>query len=173
VSYDVVLADPPWRYGFSRSRSRKVERQYPTMKTADIAALNVAALCKRDSVLFMWATMPKLRDAFTVMDAWGFTYKTGGVWDKVRLGMGYYFRGRHELLLIGVRGKPKVPAPQDRPASIFTEKRRRHSQKPEISYAIVERMYPLAVKLELFCRTPHPGWDVWGNEVESTVELAA
>jgi N6-adenosine-specific RNA methylase IME4 len=171
MTYDVILADPPWRYGFSRSKSRKIERQYPTMPTADIAALKVAELCKPDAVLFMWATMPKLPDALEVIKAWGFTYKTGAAWDKVRLGMGYYFRGRHELLLVGVRGKPRVPKPKDRPASILTEKRGRHSKKPEISFAAIERMYPDARKLEMFAREARPGWDAWGNEVESTVAL--
>src|SRR5574338_294068 len=119
--FDVILADPPWSYSFSRSKSRKIERQYPTMTTADIANLDVASLCKPDAVLFLWATMPKLRDAFTVIDGWGFEYKTGAAWDKVLLGMGYYVRGRHELLLIATRGEPGVPAPEDRPDSLFTE----------------------------------------------------
>ena len=171
MSYGVILADPPWRYDFSRSNSRKVENQYPTMTTPDIAKVLPQSIVARDAVLFLWATMPKLRDAFTVMDAWGFEYKTGGVWDKVTLGMGYYFRGQHELLLVGTRGAPGCPQMSARPGSIFREKRGRHSRKPEISYLIVEGMYPDAKRLEMFAREPRPGWDVWGNEVTPTIEI--
>jgi N6-adenosine-specific RNA methylase IME4 len=169
MTYDVILADPPWRYGFSRSKSREIERQYPTMTVTEIAALDVASLCAPDATLALWATMPKLREAFTVMDAWGFTYKTGAAWDKVLIGMGYYVRGRHELLLFGTRGNPTCPRPENRPDSIFAEKRRRHSQKPERAYRMLELMYPDATRLELFARSTRPGWDVWGNEVPCSI----
>lgn len=110
--YQVVYADPPWRYSFSRSKSRQIENQYPTMTEAEICALRIPAA--DDAVLFLWATAPKLRSALAVMDAWKFEYVTQAVWDKMRVGMGYWFRGQHEILLVGTRGHWSPPAPSAR-----------------------------------------------------------
>jgi len=161
--YAVIYADPPWRYDFSSTDARAIENQYPTMDVADIAALDVPAAT--DAVLFMWATNPKLTQAFEVLSGWGFDYVTNMVWVKDRIGMGYYARSRHELLLIAKRGQLSVPEPTDRPDSVIEAPRTRHSAKPELVYGLLERMYPGLPKLEMFCRSPRDGWDAWGNEV--------
>lgn len=106
-SYQVIYADPPWRYDFSKSNSREIENQYPTMTVEEICALDVPS--STNSVLYLWATAPKLREALQVMDAWGFEYKSQMVWDKEILGMGYWFRGQHEILLVGTKGKFSPP----------------------------------------------------------------
>ena len=161
--YAVIYADPPWRYDFSSTDARAVENQYPTMDAGDIAKLEVPAA--DDAVLFMWATNPKLTQAFEVLSGWGFDYVTNMVWVKDRIGMGYYARSRHELLLIAKRGQLAVPEPTDRPDSVIEAPRTRHSAKPELVYGLLERMYPGLPKLEMFCRSPRDGWDAWGNEV--------
>lgn len=161
--YEVLYADPPWLYEHAKTESRRIENQYPTMSAEELAALEVPA--SEDCVLFMWATSPKLSEAFDLMAAWGFSYRTCMVWVKDRIGMGYYARQRHELLLIGVKGEPGVPEPSDRPDSVMESPRGRHSAKPEAGYEVVERMYPGRVRVELFARTSRPGWDAWGNEV--------
>jgi hypothetical protein len=48
--YDVIYADPPWRYSFSRSRTRAIDNHYPTMPLENIKALQVPAA--DDAVLF-------------------------------------------------------------------------------------------------------------------------
>lgn len=166
MNYDLILADPPWRYGFSKTKNRRIENHYPTMTLQDIMALPVSDLVADDCVLYLWATGPKLLEALEVMKAWGFEYVTQAVWDKEKIGMGYYFRGQHELLLIGKRGKPPVPAPGSRVSSVIRERRGKHSAKPQIVYDILEKMYPAANKVELFARDVRAGWDAWGNEVE-------
>jgi len=85
----------------------------------------------KNAVLFLWATAPKLREALKIMASWGFEYKTHAVWDKKIIGMGYWFRGQHELLLIGVKGRGVPPKEQNRYSSIIQEKRGEHSRKPE------------------------------------------
>lgn len=172
MSYRVLLADPPWRYEFSKSKSRKIENQYPTMSIAEICALPVADMVGTDCVLFLWAVAPKVPEAIEVMRAWGFTYKTCGVWDKELIGMGYYFRGQHELILVGTRGTPGVSKPSDRRSSVIRSRRGRHSAKPVELHEAIEKMYPEGRKLEMFARQARPGWDVWGNEVQSDVSLA-
>ncbi len=166
--YDVIYADPPWKYSFSRSSSRKIENQYPTMALQEIKGFEVPA--NENSVIYLWATAPKLREALEVMEAWGFTYKTHMIWDKQRIGMGYWFRGQHELLLVGTKGKYAPPDPSKRISSVISRKRERHSRKPEDVQLWIERAFPKARKLELFAREPRKGWEVWGNEVGSMKE---
>lgn len=161
--YAVIYADPPWRYDFSATDARAIENQYPTMDAAEIARLEVPAA--DDAVLFMWATNPKLTQAFEVLEGWGFDYVTNMVWVKDRIGMGYYARSRHELLLIAKRGKLAVPEPSNRPDSVIEAERTKHSAKPDLVYELLDGMYPGLPKVELFCRTPRDGWDAWGNEV--------
>ena len=165
MKYQVIVADPPWRYGFSKSKNRKVENHYPTMSQRDIEALAVPAA--DDSVLFLWATAPKLIEALSVMRAWDFEYKTNGVWDKEKIGMGYWLRGQHELFLIGTRGKFSPPEPTHRRSSIIRSPRSRHSEKPNALQDWIDAAFPAATKLELFARTTRPGWASWGDEVDS------
>jgi N6-adenosine-specific RNA methylase IME4 len=171
VTYSVLLADPPWRYDYARTKSRRVENHYPTMALADICALDVASLAAVDAVLFLWATNPKLEEALSGIRAWGFSYRTNAAWVKPQMGMGYYFRQQHELLLVATRGTPKTPLPANRPRSVMSAPRQAHSKKPEIARELIERMYPDARRLEMFAREQRPGWDVWGNEVVSDVAL--
>lgn len=186
--YEVILADPPWRYDFSKSDSRKVENQYDTMSLAQMEALRsfIDALHNDAAILFMWATAPKLVDAIVLMKAWGFDYKTFDVWVKVPrdrerdqlvfaeemradesdyYGMGYYTRVRHEPILIGTCGKFSPPEPARRPVSAFYAEVSEHSKKPAIAHERIEFMYPSARRIELFAREQREGWDVWGNEV--------
>jgi N6-adenosine-specific RNA methylase IME4 len=164
--YNVILADPPWEYGFAVSNSRRVENKYPTMKLEDICSLKIPAA--DDSILFLWVPSPKLPDGLCVLKKWGFEYKTCMVWVKDKIGMGYYTRNRHELVLIGTKGKMRPPEPECRPDSVITAPRGEHSSKPGELYKIIERMYPEGRYLELFARGARPGWMVWGDEVSQS-----
>jgi N6-adenosine-specific RNA methylase IME4 len=163
--FPLIYADPPWQYDFSVDDADQIENHYPTMPLEEICALNISEAATDDCVLFLWATSPKLPEALQVIAAWGFAYRTCAVWDKEWIGPGYYFRQRHELLLVATRGSLPVPLPSNRPDSVFAERRTAHSKKPEIAYQVIERMYPELPKLELFSRGPRDGWRAWGNEV--------
>jgi len=169
--FEVILADPPWQLGSPDSPSAP-EQHYATLSVEEIKALTVPAA--DDAVLFLWAVNCLHREALEVMDAWGFTYKAQLVWVKDRSGTGNWVRNQHELLLIGRKGSFPAPDPEDRVASVVQAKRGRHSQKPACVYELIERMYPLASKLELFARgKPRAGWVAWGNEVEPDEEEAS
>lgn len=163
--YQVLLADPPWKYDFASSENREIENQYPTMTVDAICDLPVAKLAEPDAVLFLWATSPKLPEALRVMGAWGFAYKTCMIWVKDKIGMGYYARQRHELLLIGTKGSPEVPPPERRPDSVIEAPRGRHSEKPERASEVIESMYPDTTRVELFARKSRENWSSWGNEL--------
>jgi N6-adenosine-specific RNA methylase IME4 len=164
----VLYADPPWAYDHNEAAGRDVENHYTTMGSAAIAALGGPAgadmPAAANSVLFLWATNPKLAEALDVMAAWGFSYRTNMAWVKDKIGMGYYARAQHELLLIGKRGDLPMPDPAARPASVVTAPREQHSRKPEVFYELIETMYAGLPKVELFARTARDGWHSWGFE---------
>ena len=161
--YQVIYADPPWRYDFSKTGNRKIENQYETMSLADIQKLPVPS--DENCVLYLWATAPKLLEALSVMAAWGFTYKTQAIWDKEIIGMGYWWRGQHEILLVGVKGKMSPPMQSCRESSVYRERRTRHSKKPRHYRDFIAKVYPQFNRLELFAREKTDGWDVWGDGV--------
>lgn len=162
--YDIIYADPPWQYensGFGNS----AESNYPTMPLEKICDLPIQDLCTDKSVLFLWATNPLLKEAFDVMEAWGFTYKTNFAWikDKAR-GWAWWAKSKHELILVGVR--PKSGTPAKNYDSAFMEKREnKHSKKPEFVYEMIEDMFPDSKYIELFARNTRKGWDGWGNQL--------
>ena len=158
--FPVIYADPPWRYDNTAGASA-AEDHYPTMSLEEICALDVPAT--PDAVLFLWATSPLLPEAFDVIDAWGFTYKGSMVWSKGS-GTGNWVLNAHEILMIATRGDIPCPLPANRPMSVITAPRTRHSAKPPEFAEAIERMVPDLPKIELFCRTPRDGWVAWGNE---------
>ena len=168
--YNVILADPPWRYEHTISDSRAIEQHYPTMTDEEIAELPVDAISADNAVLFLWVTTPMLKRGLAIMSAWGFEYRTSMVWVKPSIGPGYWVRQRHEYLLIGVRGDIPTPAAKDKPDSVIEAPRTDHSRKPEIVHQIIERMYPQLSRIELFARGERVGWNVWGNQAGQTLE---
>lgn len=165
--FSVILADPPWRYDHSVSDDKAIENHYPTMTVEEIAELPVPDICTESAVLYLWVTNPKLKDGLYILDRWGFDYRTNICWLKEfnGLGIGYWARSRHELLLIGTKGDIPCPAPNVRPESVILSKRKRHSQKPDDIFKIIETAYPTLPKCELFSRKKRNGWKCWGNEI--------
>jgi len=159
---NLLLADPPWKYSFSNTDNRQIENQYPTATVDEI--IDMRPETQADCVLFLWATAPKLKEALEVLEGWGFEYKTHAVWDKQKIGMGYWFRGQHELLLVGTKGNAAPPEAKNRQSSIFSESRSGHSLKPECVYGWIEAAFAENIKLEMFARRKRNGWKTWGNE---------
>lgn len=167
--YPVIYADPPWRFGAwseVTGHNKSAENHYPTMETDDICRLfaDIGTPCTEDAVLFLWATNPMLLDGLRVMEAWGFTYVHHWIWDKEVAGTGYWGRDRHELLLVGKRGKFPAPLMGTQPETVHRERKGKHSAKPAYFAETIERLWPDLPKLELFCRSPRPGWNAWGFE---------
>jgi N6-adenosine-specific RNA methylase IME4 len=165
--YGVVYADPPWRfepYSRDTGMDRAADNHYQTMTLEEIKALKVPAA--PDAALFLWATVPMLPEALEVMRRWGFTYKSHFAWVKHKAGTGYWNRNQHELLLIGTRGDIPAPAPGDQSSSVIQARAGRHSAKPFHFHEMIEAMFPLLPRIELFARTSYTGWDRWGNEVD-------
>ena len=172
--YDVVYADPPWRYANQAPRpGDRIEAHYPSMALEDIKAISVPT--EEDALLFLWATSPLVPEALSVMVAWGFRYVTCGVWDKGSIGLGYWFRQQHELIFIGRKGDG-IASPTIKHSSVWKCRRGAHSAKPLQVRDWITANYPAANgyrKVELFSRDGglfmgelREEWDLWGNEVE-------
>jgi N6-adenosine-specific RNA methylase IME4 len=165
--YNAILADPGWRFKVRDRKtglSRSADVHYATASTEDICAIPVARIATEDCVLLLWATVPMLPGALEVMAAWGFAYKSSFVWVKDKIGLGFWNRNQHELLLLGTRGRIQAPPPGLRRSSVIQAARRKHSQKPDEVYELVERYFPLLPRVELFARAPRENWDGWGLE---------
>ena len=159
--FDVIYADPPWKYEFCLEADP--QEHYGTMATKDVCSLEVPTA--QNAILFLWATNPKLEEALEVVKAWGFKYTTNLVWTKQTKGPGYYSMAQHELLLICKRGDIPPPEAQNRPTSVIQADREEHSKKPDVFYEIIEKMYPNRKYLELFARNKRENWVSWGNEL--------
>jgi len=179
LHYNIIYADCPWQYKVwsKRGQGRSAENHYPTMRIEDICALPVSSIAAPDCALFMWVTFPTLPDAFKVLEAWGFTYKTVAfVWVKRNRkspgwfwGLGHWTRANAEMCLLATKGKPKRISAKVH--QIIDSPVEEHSKKPdETRRRIVELVGDLP-RIELFARQTTPGWDAWGNEVKSNITL--
>ena len=165
--YDVIAIDPPWAYeekgGFNAqqhdSDSNRGGVDYPTMTVSEIKEITLPE--KDDTVLFLWTTHSFLKDAFSILENWGYTYKATMVWDKEKMGMGRTIRLQCEFCLLATKGKPIIQGSGIR--DIMREPRRQHSRKPNVFYEIVNEMC-IGRKLDYFSRESREGWDEYGAE---------
>jgi N6-adenosine-specific RNA methylase IME4 len=179
MRYKTIYADPPWpEYGGGKIK-RGADRHYPLMPVRDIIGLaeKLQPYIDQDGChLYLWATNNYLPEALETMKAWGFDYKTTITWIKDRMGLGQYFRGITEHCLFGVRGSLPYRTREDgkRAQGItgFEAPRLQHSVKPEKMRRMIETV-SYGGYLELFARRRTPGWDVWGNQVDPDILLAA
>lgn len=153
------------------------ENHYPTMSIEEICALPVSELAAKDSTLFLWATFPQLNEAFRVIDAWGFKYKTlAFLWlkqnrkaDSWFYGMGFWTRSNAEVCLLATRGRPKRQCAGIHQFVISHIEQ--HSKKPDEVRDKIVKLMGDQPRVELFARQKTPGWDVWGNEVNCTLTM--
>ena len=132
--YGVIYADPPWRfepYSRATGMDRAADNHYPTMSFDKLAAMTVPAA--DDCVLFLWATLPMLQEALDLMRVWRFSYKSACIWTKDKLGTGYWFRNRNEILLVGSRGRVPAPAPGAQSPSMISAPVRSTRRSPRSS----------------------------------------
>ncbi len=176
--YQIIYADPPWGSNsqFGRDKNKGNGQHYPLMTLQDIKDLPIRELADENCILFLWVVDTQLFDAGEVIKEWGFTYKTVGftwaketVAGKDHFGVGMWTRKNPEMCLIATKGKIKRLNAGIRQLQRY--KVREHSRKPdEFRHEIVKLVGDLP-KIELFARQKTEGWDVWGNEVESDINL--
>ena len=176
--YNVIYADPPWYFkNFSKKGTgRNAVSHYDCMSIEDLENLNVQKWASKNCVLFIWVTDPILNKAMSLIEKWGFKFKTVGFyWAKLNkkadedkltkknffTGLGYWTRANPEQCWIATRGSP--PRKAKNIPRLVISKRREHSRKPDEIYGSIEKLCD-GPYLELFARKAQKGWDVWGNE---------
>lgn len=176
-TYDVILLDPPWSYTGQQDKWGAAAKFYTLMTPEEIIEIPVWEILNPSSVLFIWATGPKLHHAIQVIEAWDLYYRgVAFVWVKTT----------KKGVPIGAQGvRPSIVKPltefvlaaskvkEGRPLSLSSEAvvqtvlapKMEHSRKPEEVQDRIEMLYPDASRLEMFARRQREGWDVWGDEV--------
>lgn len=166
--FDLICCDPPWRFQvYSRETGlqKSADAHYSTMTIDDVKALPISSVAADDCLLWLWCTAPMLRQGFEVLDAWGFTYKSMGVWHKrtkhgkTQFGTGFRLRSACEPFLIATIGNPKSTRGV---RNLIEGKVREHSRKPDEAYQAAEQLMPDARRLDLFSRESREGWTGWG-----------
>ncbi len=163
--FRVIVADPPWEYEKrAADPSHRGSLPYPSMALAEIKALPVQDLAATNAIVWLWTTNAHLRQAFEVVEAWGFETKTILTWVKDRMGTGDWLRGQTEHCLLAVRGQPIIKLTNQ--TTVLYGHVREHSRKPESFYEMVEALCP-GSKVELFARTSRQGWVSHGDQATS------
>ena len=171
--YNVIYADPPWKYNTWRDGMGTAEKHYPTMKVESIVEMQniIKNISEKDCILFLWVTFPCLLEGLKVMKEWGFKYKTCGfnwikrnkVSDTWFFGMGHWTRANSELCLIGTKGTIKRKS--NKVSQIIDTHIEENSKKPNIVRERIVELVGDLPRIELFARQTSEGWDSWGNEV--------
>ena len=179
--YNIIYADPPWKYNSRNNINTRfgggVFNKYSLMTMEEIKSLPISNLAEENCALFLWCTFPYLDKQIKLFDYWGFRYCTLGFsWIKTNskngkpfFGVGYYAKSNCEICLMGMKGQLKPIS--NKVSSVIISPRREHSKKPdEVRNKIVELFGDLP-RIELFAREKVEGWNSWGNEIESDVEI--
>lgn len=177
MSFDIVLADPPWSY-YKSNHTHHVGNHYETMTAKELQSFPWDSYV--NNVLFMWATCPKLDEAIDLGRSIGLHYRgVAFVWIKTS-------KNGKPLGAMGVR--PSIVKPTTEMVLSFATTRKgrplrlsredivqtvfapigRHSEKPEEIQDRIDMMYPNYSKCELFARRRRAGWHSHGNELEDS-----
>lgn len=179
MKYQIIYADPPWTYKVwsEKGTGRSASQHYKTMSKQDIQNLPIKDIADEDCMLFLWATYPCLLEALELLSYWGFEYKTvaftwikkNKIADSLFWGLGMWTRANAEICILATKGKPHRVSKGVH--SVVYTSIEKHSKKPdEVRNRILQLCGDLP-RIELFARNKASGWDVWGNEVENSIEL--
>jgi N6-adenosine-specific RNA methylase IME4 len=178
--YQIIYADPPWKQakgGLRKIRPNQLrEFEYPVLYLDKIEWF-LSQFSKMGSYshnFFIWTIDKYLWDIENMMTGLGYRRHARFIWDKENgIAPAFTVRYSHEYLLWFYMGlfQPVSKDWQGKYTTIIREKSTKHSKKPIKAYEMIENLYPNTNKLELFARNKRSGWDVWGNEVESDIEL--
>lgn len=192
--YGVIYIDAPWTfktYSKKGKEKKSPETHYDCMNLEDIYELPINNLADEYCVLFHWVTSPMLKQGLQAIEEWGFEYKTvafnwfkqNKISDSFFWGLGYWTRQNTELCLLATKGKPArvskgvhQPFETENPFDIFDTEQiktriERHSKKPNVVRNRIVELCGEVPRIELFAREKFGGWDSWGNEIDSDIDM--
>lgn len=175
--YKTIMIDPPWPHRFDGPWGKGKKEHYRTMTIDEIRALPINALASEGCNLFLWTTQTYLPVALDLLKAWGFKYHLTITWDKGGGLVEFGWNRRTELVLYAYKNrltfKPRGQAVdtiiREFP-DLFNERRTVHSRKP-ISFIRAVESKTEPPRLEMFARARRAGWDAYGDEVESDIDI--
>lgn len=181
MTYDIIYADPPWDYTyvgknfdsqFTKTKDGfapvvSAHDHYNSMTNREIMDLPIQKIAADNCLLFIWITSPHLDIGLRVIEAWGFEYKTiAFVWEKQAVNPGFYTMSQCEICIVAKKGSIPKPRGARNIRQFLSEKRTKHSRKPDEIRNRITEMFPTQRKVELFAREEFSGWDSWGNEMD-------
>lgn len=180
--WDVILLDPPWSHYGAQDKWGAAAKFYPCLSDDELKQMPIMGLAKQSSVVFCWATCPRLNFAISLLEHWGFAYRgIAFVWVKTAKATGKPIGARGvrpsiikpttELVIAASptkKGRP-MPLGSEAVAQVVMSPTGKHSEKPVEAMERIELLYPNASRLELFARRSRPGWSAWGNQVSPTL----
>ena len=189
--YQIIYADPPWKYKTTQHQGAKsgyrnqgylkyhnevyqkgAKNQYSCMGMEELKELPIESISDNNCLLFLWVCSPLLKQGIEVGESWGFEYKTiAFVWYKQIHNPGFYTMSECEIVLVFKKGNIPQPRGLRNIRQFWAENRTKHSQKPNEIRNRITKMFPTQNKIELFARQKTEGWDVWGNEIESDIDI--
>ena len=181
--YQIIVADPPWEIkkvkqkfdNFNKPKSL-LSMDYPMMSLDEIKALPVRSISDDLCICFIWTIDKYLYDTPSVLKAWGFNYHITMSWNKTNGLAIYGFNRQTEFIVVGLKGKHEAYPKRPTIRTSFSAKSERHSAKPDAFYEMLD-VLPYNPRIDLFARKRRSTlllkneWDVWGNEVESDIDI--
>ena len=183
--YQIIYADPPWRFegnfgkiGNSKLSGYGAGLRYPLINDIELLKLPVIEISDKNCALFLWVVNSRLDFGIEVLKQWGFKYKqVAFCWVKTsqkgvpNCRLGYWTLGGIELCLLGIKGNMGNLRKIKNIRQVLLSPRIGHSKKPLQIRKNIELLFGDLPRIELFARQKTEGWDVWGNEVKSDIEL--
>lgn len=179
--YNLIYTDPPWKQTKGGLRkaipNQTTKLDYQTLSIDDIFNYHKQAmnLCTETHTCFMWTIDKFLHETEQEMLKLGYKLHARIILDKTNgVAPAFTVRYSHEYLLWFYKGKmqPISKEQRDKYTTVMTEKSTKHSKKPVCAYEMIENLYPNSNKLEMYARNNRNGWDVFGNEVEGSIDLS-
>ncbi len=180
--YQIIVADPPWEIKKVKQSLRKYNKpasmkpiEYSMMSVDDIKILDVNSIADDLCMLFVWTIDKYLYQTPEILKAWGFKYHITMAWDKTNGLAIYGFNRQTEYIVVGLKGNHDVYPKRKTIRTSFMASSPYHSAKPDEFYEMLD-VLPYNPRIDLFARTKERmlvinHWDVWGDEVESDIEL--
>lgn len=133
--------------------------QYDRMTIQEIRDMGaqIKAAAHPDGHLWLWTTNTHIPEAVTVVQAWGYQWKTMLTMPKAGLGLGWWLRGKTEHCIFAARTENRRRNPGSYSTLMEQVDRLGHSVKPDSAFDIM-RALSFGPYLEVFARKERKGW---------------
>jgi N6-adenosine-specific RNA methylase IME4 len=176
MKYKTIVIDPPWKLATFNSKPfshafgpLEGAPPYKMLSDKEIIDFPIEQFADAECDLFLWTVKSKIHLAFHIMEKWGFHYANFLVWNKLHRLNHNGVSATCEFILYGYKGRNGLDYANPMP-SYFEERLKKHSQKPDVFYAEVAKITK-EPRVDLFARRRHYGFDAWGNQVETQMEM--